>query len=206
MRITTKFVSQFLELKYVNNIFLKHFSFQIIIEKLNSFLILTNGSAQWKTPAHCQFRPQQPAREEELARLGLRPTDAGLEKQRGRERGVATTSGVHDVAAARWSLVANGHPSHERAKRSAHEVHEEMANTGPRCKGSEGDGGGARAQRPDHGGACGKSSTEPYRRRARHTVARSEERRRWRSVECKKSGGGGSPASERGGGDSVKEW
>jgi hypothetical protein len=25
-------------------------------------------------------------------------------------------------------------------------------------------------------------------------------------VECKKSGGGGSPASERGGGDSVKEW
>jgi hypothetical protein len=74
------------------------------------------------------------------------------------------------------------------------------------ARGSEGDGGGARAQRPGHGGACEKSSTEPYRRQARHMVARSEKRRRWRSVACKISGGDGSPASERGGGDGVKEW
>jgi hypothetical protein len=90
MMITTKFVSQFLELKWVHNIFSKYFSFQIIIEKLNSFLFLTNGPAQRKHQPTANFGLSNQRGEGEPARLG--PSAHGCRPREAEgEGGTATT-------------------------------------------------------------------------------------------------------------------
>jgi hypothetical protein len=156
---------------------------------------LTNGPAQRNPPARGRNRPQQPVRGKLAWLGGLAHGRRPKGKQRGkggawpRRRGSAAAN-VQPRPRAGQRACARGSRGDGEHRRSAHGDRE-----------SEGAGGWSASSAAQPWWRGGKSSIEPYRRRGRSTKACLEKRRRWRSVTRKQSLGGGSPASERGGGN-----
>jgi hypothetical protein len=173
------------------------------------FFPLTNGPAQQQPPAHCRFRPSQPAREGEPARLGFGPR-AWPTSKRGGGAGRGHDAGARDVAAVRCPPAANGQLRPSGDQRAGTQGSREDSEHRRAARGDR-----ERARAPEWQSASSAArkwwrgeelSIEPYQRRGRSTEARPEERGRWRSVmHGQSSGGNGArrpvvPASERGGG------
>jgi hypothetical protein len=203
MRNNTKFVSQFLELKWVHNIFLEHFLFQNIIENRSSFFFSANGPAQREPPAHGRFRPEQLSGERgKTARLGaLTQSQLGLAirgGRAGRGHGVLASPTSRERGDRR-RLTANLRPWAgylECARFPQRDGEHGSAMHGERERAR------APAAEREHSGPAtvaraGRSSIEPYRRRARHTMARSEEKGRWRNGWRGESEGGAAVERER---------